>query len=424
MSSLRFGTAWVAALTMILPTTAAWSDDNAPAGNPTFYSDVLPIVQNNCQNCHRPAGANLGGLIAPMSLMDYKEVRPWAKSIAKEVASERMPPWHADERFDGTFHNERGLTESEIATVVRWAETGAAAGNPKDAPEPKVFPEREWSFGEPDLILEMPEEFFVADDIEDHYHNFTVEIPKELLPEDRWIQAVEYKPSGPVVHHIIGYAYPEGSEARADRGMVGGIAPGTEPRAFPDGYGLKLHSGGTFVFAMHYHKEAGPGSGVPDRSHVAFKFYPEDAKVRPLHIEPIGNHLFELPPGHPNWEVGGAQTFERPIEIIEYQPHMHLRGKDARYTAFYPDGKVEELLYVPNYDFNWQTSYEYPEPKTMPAGTRLEVTMHFDNSTGNPANPDPDQSIRFGGPTTDEMMLGWMSWAYADQDPQLASAVE
>lgn len=423
MLGLRFGLAVAMAAAALSPSISL-ADDNAPSGRPTFYSDVLPILQNNCQNCHRPAGANLGGLIAPMSLMDYSEVRPWAKSIASEVDSRRMPPWHADEKFNGVFHNERRLTESEVATVVRWVETGAAAGDPAAAPPAKVFPEQAWSFGEPDLVLDMPEEFFVADDIEDHYHNFTVQISEDQLPEDRWIQAIEYKASGPVVHHIIGYAYPPGSEARADRGMVGGIAPGTEPRVLPEGYGLKLHKGGTFVFAMHYHKEAGPGTGVKDRSQVAFKFYPREAKVKPLIIEPIGNHLFEVPPGHANWEVGSGETFKRPVEIIDYQPHMHLRGKDARYTAYYPDGKVEELLYVPAYDFNWQMSYEYPEPKHIPAGTRLEVTMHFDNSTDNAANPDPSKSIRFGGPTTDEMMLGWMSWAYADQEPILASAAD
>lgn len=423
MSSLRLVAA-LAAAALSLTALPARADDNAPSGRPTFYADVLPIMQNNCQNCHRPAGQNLGGLIAPMSLMDYAEARPWAKSIATEVSSKRMPPWHADEKFDGTFRNERRLSDQEIATVVRWAETGAAAGNPAEAPAPKVYPQTEWSFGQPDLVLAMPEEFLVGDDIEDHYHNFTVQLSEEQLPEDRWIQAVEYKASGPVVHHIIGYAYPAGAQARQDRGMIGGIAPGSEPRSFPDGYGLKLHKGGTFVFAMHYHKEPGPGTAVKDISHVAFKFYPKDAKVKPLTIAPIGNHLFEIPPGHPNWEVGGAQTFTRDIEILDLQPHMHLRGKDARYTAYLPDGTVEELLYVPRYDFNWQIGYEYPQPKRLPAGTRLEVTMHFDNSTNNPANPDPGKAIRFGGPTTDEMMLGWMNWAYADDEPRLASAAE
>jgi len=401
-------------------TSHVQADDAAPSGAPTFYKDVLPILQTNCQVCHRPSGANMGGMVAPMAFTSYAEVRPWAKSIALQVSQRTMPPWHAAAEFNGIFANERTLTDAEIGTIVRWVETGALPGNPADAPAPLAFSESEWGLGEPDLVLEMPEPFFVADEVEDVQPNISMVIPEELLPEDRWIKAMEFKPGSPVVHHIIGYAYLGQGDGLNTRGHLGGIAPGNDPESWPEGYGILLPKGSTFTFAMHYHKEKGPGTGTWDRSRVAFQFYPKGAKVRPVQTNPIGNRAFEIPPHHPDWTVGMARVFEKDTEILFLMPHMHMRGKAAQYVAYYPDGTSETLLRVDRYDFNWQTSYAYREPKLIPAGTRLEVTMRFDNSTANPSNPDPEKAVRFGGPTTDEMALGWLS--YVERD--LASASE
>jgi hypothetical protein len=202
-----------------------------------------------------------------------------------------------------------------------------------------------------------------------------------------------------------------GSNAAFGGSNIGGLAPGAEPRLMQEGYGVLLRKGSELRVSMHYHKEAGPGTGVYDQTKMGFFFYPKGAEVKPVNIAPIGNMDFEIPPGQGKWVVGMAQTFERPITILNYLPHMHLRGAAAEYTAFYPDGRSEVLLSVPRYDYNWQLAYEYPVPRTLPAGTRIEVKMVFDNSTNNLSNPDPAKAIRFGLETTAEMALGWMYWA-------------
>jgi len=407
--------------------TASADDDNAPATRVTFYKDVLPILQNNCQVCHRPSGADLGGMVAPMSLLTYEEARPWAKSIARQIDERQMPPWHATDQFHGVFANERTLKNEERATILEWVKQGAIAGNKADAPAPVAWSSTEWAIGEPDLILEMPGPFTVADDVEDLYVNFTVDTG---LTEDRWVRAMQFKPGSTVVHHIIGYVYNQGEvDFNNERGMIGGIAPGNDASAFADGYGFRLNAGSKFVFAMHYHKEKGPGTAAPDRSKVGLRFYPAGVAPKQVHIEAIGNMGFEVPPFHPEWTVGMAKTYDRDIKIHFLMPHMHLRGAYAKYTAFYPDGRVEELLEVPRYDFNWQTSYEYREPKLIPAGTRLEVLMKFNNTAerGSDNGFNPSRAVRFGGPTTDEMALGWLSYSYEGEEPaaeDVASATE
>ena len=181
----------------------------------TFTKDILPILQENCQDCHRPAGKNMSGMIAPMSLMTYQEVRPWAKAIARVSTSREMPPWDAAPQHHGEFSNENTLTEAQIATIVAWVEQRAPRGNPTDAPEPKVFPEG-WSMGEPDIVMSFPEPFFVEDDVQDLYHNVTFTIPEDKVSEDKWIKAIEFQPGSEVVHHII--AYVSDPEAYADDG--------------------------------------------------------------------------------------------------------------------------------------------------------------------------------------------------------------
>lgn len=363
----------------------------------TFYRDVMPILQENCQTCHRPYGLNLGGMVAPMAFTSYADVRPWAKAMAREVQAGNMPPWHASPEFHGVFSNERTLTEAEVATLVKWARSGAPRGNPADAPEPVVWPDGEWSLGTPDLVVKMTEPYFVEDDVEDLYVNFDVTLTAEMLPEARYVRASEARGGSQAVHHLI---------ARP----LGGMAPGGGHKVYPEGYGSRVEPGQVVTFNMHYHKEPGPGTGVWDQSMVAVWFH--DGPVRhEVVTRPVGNWTFEIPPGHPNWKVGASMVLEEDTTILAFAPHMHLRGKSARYVAFYPDGTRETLIDVPTYDFNWQTRYQYNELKEVPAGTRIEFTAHFDNSAGNAYNPAPDEVVRYGQPTTAEMMLGWMSWA-------------
>jgi len=252
--------------------------------------------------------------------------------------------------------------------------------------------------------MDMGQDFFVEDDVRDQYVNFETVITEEMLPEPRWIKAVEFRPGGPVVHHIIARPF-------------GGIAPGNDPTVHHDGFGTLVKPGATIRWNMHYHKEPGPGTGTWDRSSVALRFYPKDYK--PDHVmqsKSMGKFDFEIPPGDSNYVARTTAKFDRDALLLGYTPHMHLRGKSAHYLAKYPDGTEEVLLDVPRYDFNWQTHYKYPAGgKKIPAGTEIELTMAWDNSADNPSNPDPTATVVYGGPTTAEMMFGFVS--YADAEP-------
>jgi hypothetical protein len=254
-----------------------------------------------------------------------------------------------------------------------------------------------------------------------------IQIPlgEDILPEDRWLKGMECVAGSKVVHHIVVYAFGPGMERDPGPagvgGNLGGLAPGSEPEMARDGYGILLKKGTTLAVSMHYHKETGPGTGAWDQSKIGLHFYPKDAVIQNTQIAPIGNLNFEIPPGHPKWEVGMAHTLERPTTILSVLPHMHFRGAASKYVVFYPDGRQETLLQVDKYDYAWQHSYRFKEPKKLPAGARIEVQMWFDNSSNNPANPDPSKAVRFGGPTTDEMALGWMYYAFDDEKPSIAT---
>lgn len=394
----------VAASPTLLAATKA--DVEVPA-RPTFTKDVLPILQENCQACHRPQGLNLGGMVAPMPLTTYQEVRPWAKAIARAVKSRIMPPWHAAPEQHGVFLGERTLTDHQIETIARWAATGAGRGNPEDAPPPVEFPADDtgWAIGEPDLVVSLPEPFLVEDDVEDQYVTIPVKLTEEMLPEDRWIKAVEFRPGSEAVHHII---------ARP----LGGIAPGYQPRVYRDGISALLRKGTTVAFQMHYHKEPGPGTAVYDQSEVAVTFYEPGEVIRyVVEGDPLGTFRFVIPPGEGNYSDDTASyTFEKDAQILSFNPHMHLRGKAAKYVAVFPDGREEVLLHVPEYDFNWQTTYRFEEPVAVPKGTRIDLTLWWDNSAENEDNPDPTAEVRWGRPTTAEMGFGWMS--FIDAEPR------
>jgi len=403
--SLMFVAAFALALFIGAPASAE-------ASKVTFTKDVLPILQENCQDCHRPTGRNMSGMVAPMSFMSYQEVRPWAKAIARAVSDRMMPPWHASEATHDVFRNERTLTDAEVATIVTWVEQRAPRGNPKDAPEPMTFPEG-WYMGEPDLVLSFPEPFFVPDEAEDLYHNVNFDLTRDVLPEDQWVKGMEFMPGSEAVHHVISYAYTKGENGeRGERMHLGGLAPGTDDHSFPVGYGKLLPADSMFTFAMHYHKEPGAGTGQWDNTSVAMKFHDEEV-THAITTSPVAHGAFEIPPFHESWKVGGARIFEEDIDLLSLMPHTHLRGVYAKYTAFYPDGASEVLLEVPQYDFNWQTSYSYTDIKKLPAGTRIEWEIVYDNSESRATERgfNPERAVTFGQPTTDEMDLGWMSYA-------------
>lgn len=426
MSRLTKSAVMVLGAALVIAGAPAMAESSGPV---TFTKDVLPILQENCQTCHRKGGRNMSGMIAPMSFESYQETRPWAKAIAQVVDSREMPPWDASPNQHGIFKNERTLTAEEIDTILTWVKQGARQGNPADAPAPVKWNDG-WWMGEPDLVMSFPEPFLVEDDVQDLYHNVTLKLTEEQLPEDKWVSIAEFRPGSEVVHHIIAYvadpdseeytAAPEGENVEEDeeflrsRRMIGGLAPGTDPGYYPDGFGIPVKKGSELTFAMHYHKEAGPGTAVYDNSVIALKFTDE----KPSHemvITNIAHGAFEIPPRAKDWVVHGAETFDKDIVLLNLFPHMHLRGVGSTYTAFYPDGTSEVLLEVPNYDFNWQMYYHYKEPKLIPAGTRIEVELVYDNSPENAerAGFNPNRAVRFGGPTTDEMDLGWYTYAPA-----------
>jgi len=405
MTNLVRSAALAAVFTMVIAAIPAVANEITVPAKPTFYKDVLPILQENCQDCHRPGGKNMGGMVAPMAFIDYKDTRPWAKGIAKAVSTKQMPPWDASPEHAGVFEYERGLDDSEIEMVVRWAKTGASRGNEADGPAPLEFPDVEgWSIGEPDLIVRMPEPFFVPDDLLDATHYFKTTLTEEQLPKDRWIQKVEFHAGSTAVHHII--ATP-----------IGGIAPGNAPSVYRDGYSAKLKAGAEIVFNMHYHKEPGAGTGMWDQSEVGVVFYPEG--YVPDHVlttDPLGTFAINIPPHAKDYQATAQMTFQTDVLISQMMPHMHYRGVSAKYDLTYPDGKEEVLLNVPEYDFNWQTSYRFKEPKFVPKGTKVTLTGTWDNSEDNPFNPDPNQNVTWGEATHEEMMFGWISWTNPKED--------
>lgn len=403
---MRLGMAYPRILALIaVATTAALAALGfgivTGSSHPTFTKDVLPILQQKCQDCHRPNGLNLGGMVAPMAFLTYEDVQPWAPAIKVAVETRRMPPWHASPEQHGVFRNERYLTDQEISTIVRWVETGAPDGDPGDAPPPLTFASETtgWLIGEPDLIVRLPEPYLVTDEVQDEYVDFRVTISEAMLPEDRWVKAVEFRPGSKAIHHVI---------ARP----LGGIAPGYQPKVYPDGYSVVLRKGTTVNFQMHYHKTAGPGTAVYDQTEAAVVFYKPGEEIRHVvETESFGMYDFVIPAGDSNYSDSTSYTFEKDVHILWVNPHMHLRGKAARYVATFPDGRQEVLLHVARYDFNWQHTYYFREPVYAPKGTRVDLTLWWDNSSDNPANPDPTRDVRWGRPTTDEMGYGWMSLA-------------
>jgi hypothetical protein len=387
----------------------------AIAGPPaTFHKDVLPILEKRCQECHRP------GEIAPMSLLTYADTRPWAKSIREAVLTRKMPPWFADTKY-GHFANDRALSQSEIDTLVNWVDGGATEGDPKDAPQPREWPQG-WAIGTPDAIFEMPKPFPIP-------AQGTIDYQYIIIPthfsSDRWIQKVEVRPSYTrVVHHAVVYIREPGSKWL--EGQPGSVAfslplaksfttsdvlmvytPGNSLDQWKRGMAKKIKAGSDLVLQMHY---TASGQKVMDRTRIAVVFAKEPPKQAVLTLQ-MGNDKFLIPPGDPSYRVSVSGTLPNDALLISLFPHMHLRGKAFEYAVVRPNGNNETLLKINGYDFNWQLNYRLSEPRLIPAGTRLLWTAYFDNSSNNPRNPDPGAEVRFGEQSWEEMMIGFFDVA-------------
>jgi len=399
----------------------------APSTEPTFYKDVLPVLQKNCQSCHRPGEAG------PMSFLSYESTKPWAKAIKTAVLQKKMPPWFADPHY-GKFSNDRTLAEADVKTLVAWTDGGAKAGNAKDAPKAIQFAEG-WMIGKPDMIFEIPTAVNVpAEGTIDYQY---VRLPTNFT-EDRYVQFAEAVPSDREhCHHIIAFIREAGSPWMKDApigtpfvpsheppppqqgnkrgggegggGGVGGgdflagYAPGTIPDTLKPGQAKLIPKGADIIFQLHYTANGKPGS---DKSRVGVIFSKVAPTERVLTLAAT-NPKFAIPAGDPNYRVDSKITLQEDSTLEMMLPHMHLRGKDFEFTVVYPDGRKEVLLSVPHYSFSWQLSYYLDKPLRLPAGTTIECTAHYDNSPNNPFNPDPNKEVRFGEQSWDEMMFGF-----------------
>ena len=394
-------------------TTAPAAGVNAP----TFTHDIGPILYANCVECHR------AGEIAPMSLITYAEVRPWAKAIARQVSSGVMPPWHADAPH-GTFRNERSLTSEQKDLIERWVSAGAPEGDPSELPAAPAFAAG-WRIGQPDAVFEMQEDYAVPAKGTIEYENFY--IPTNFTGE-KWLKAVEARPGNrALVHHILVYyeAPSDGSPApgvllpnRQDRRLpprapgqrpaqrselptrlLATYAPGTNPQVFPAGTALRLAPGGRLHLQMHY---TATGTAGSDRSKVGMIFA-DAPPAEEVGVSEFLNGTFTIPAGAADHQVSTEVEFGRDATLWGLFPHTHVRGKRWSYTLELPDGSSKVILSVPRYDFNWQTYYMFQEPIQIPKGARLRSTAWYDNSAANRSNPDPTVDVKWGDQTWEEM---------------------
>jgi hypothetical protein len=399
-----------------------------PSSTPTFAKDVAPILQRSCQVCHRPDS------MAPMSLLTYNDVRPWARSIKAKVANREMPPWYIDKTVGiKKFKNDASLSDEEIGLIAKWADAGAPLGNPADMPPPRVFDDFDrWHIGQPDLIVKLPQDIVVPAQGPDRWLDVLVD---SGLTEDRYLQAVETKPSKGfrVVHHSV--TDMRDSEAAAAGGAIAGqflneYALGKNGDVFPEGAARLFKAGTKINFNLHLHSI---GEATPANVEVALKFYPKG--YTPKYLESTntvgnsGERELDIPPNTDNVRSDGYTVLTQPVRLLSFQPHMHNRGKSMCVEAIFPPTsagntpagalnaasavpRVETLSCVDRYQFAWHIVYLYDDDQQplLPAGTILHTIGYHNNTSSNKFNPDPDNLITFGQRTIDDMSFAWMSW--------------
>jgi peroxiredoxin/mono/diheme cytochrome c family protein len=367
-------------------------------GAVTYAADVSRVIQEKCQSCHRP------NQVGPFSLLSYDDARKHSAMIREVVDDRRMPPWHADPRY-GHFSNDRSLTAKERATLLAWVDQGTPLGDLKDLPAPRTFPQG-WSIGQPDIVFELPETYYVPAQGVVSYVYFR--IPTNFK-EDRWIQAAEAVPGDPsVVHHIVVYLM-DRSRGGPGRGRgpgehFCGYAPGDLGTILPEGTAKKIPAGAELILQVHYTPN---GRVRTDRSKVGFIF----AKTKPArqaYTIGIANPDLMLPAERDDIAVSSQIVLPQDMRLVSFMPHMHLRGKDFKYTITKPGEAPQVVLSVPAYDFGWQTYYVLKEPILLPKETLIDCLAHFDNSSNNPYNPDPKKMVRWGEQTFEEMMIGYV----------------
>jgi mono/diheme cytochrome c family protein len=397
------------------------------ASNVTFTKDVAPIVQQHCQSCHRP------GEGTPFSMLSYEEARPWAIAMKRMVVTRAMPPWFEDGHTE-KFENNRSLTQAQIDTIAAWVDAGAPKGDPKDMPPALDFV-KGWTIPKPDKIYQLPRAFSVpATGILDYQY---VILPTGFT-KDTWVQDVEAAPTDrSVVHHIVAYVRTPGSNYFKDQpkgeffvappaktgekaakddvpsDWLVGYAPGQPPDMFVPGQAKLIPAGSDIVLEVHYMPE---GKASTDQSNVGLVLAKEAPTERVMTLQ-AGNEKFKIPPGDPDYRVDASYTFRREVTLLGLHPHMHMRGKDMSYRLVFPNGETRSILNVPHYNWHWQLWYNLAKPITLPAGTRVECTAHYDNSANNPENPDPSKTVTWGQQSFDEMMVCFFNVAFPADTP-------
>jgi hypothetical protein len=399
------------------------------APGPTFHKDVEPILQEHCQECHRP------GEIGPMPLLTYEQARPWARAIKASVLKNQMPPWPADARY-GKFSNDRSLTKQQIATLTAWADANAPEGAKSDAPQPRTWVEG-WNIGKPDAVVQMPKPIDVpaAGEIEYQY----IVVPTGFT-EDKWVQSVEIRPSDrTVVHHAVIFIRPPGDRwlSGAQPGVPfvptvntpsqrfnntqGGFndvltiyTPGMVPDEWKPGEAKQIKAGSDIVFQMHY---TASGKAGQDQTKIGLMFAKEPPTRRIITVGAL-NNVFKIPAGDGNFKAEATVPVVNPMTVVSLFPHLHLRGKAFQYEVIYPTGETETILKVDNWSLSWQLSYKLAKPLELQPGTKIKATAWWDNSPNNPANPDPTKEVHWGEQSWEEMMIGFMDVAV---DPELTN---
>jgi len=423
---LVFGGAFASLLFWMSGSSAQDAPTTKP---PTFYRDVLPILEQHCQSCHRAGG------IAPMPFETYEETRPFAGAIRRATQEKSMPPWFADSNV-GQFSNDPSLRPAELATLAAWAEAKSPAGETKDA-RPSRRRTESWSIPKADLVLKMPQAVALpaSGDIE-----YTYEIVPTNFKEDRWVQMAEVLPMlRSNVHHAVVYVRPPDSnwlrhapvgvpftastltdpEDRrgahwTDSDVLLVYAPGSSPDAWPEKMAKFVPAGSDLVFQMHY---TANGHAASDQSSIGLIFSKHAPEQRVLTLQLTNDH-FVIPPGAPDYRVEARGTLPNDATLLSFFPHMHLRGKRFEYNVIRkktradgkPEYEIEPLLRV-NYHFHWQMSYRLAEPRLLGAGTALQAVAWYDNSKANAHNPDAEAEVHWGEQTYDEMMVGFFDVA-------------
>lgn len=366
----------------------------------TYSRHIAPLFQKRCVECHRE------GEIGPFSLMSYRDTVGWGETIREVTGAGRMPPWFADPKH-GKFSNDMRLSPEEKQLIDQWVKAGCPEGDPADLPPAPTFTVG-WNIPEPDLVLKMSDRsFHVPAEGTIDYKHYVID-PK--FTEDKWVVASEARPGNrSVVHHILVFLKPPGQHVELVRGsLLAAYAPGMPPRLLPKGMAKKIPAGSKIILQIHY---TANGSPQEDISTLGLKFCDAKDVVQRVESGWATNMLFAIPPKAGNYPVGAVYQFSEDRILFNLTPHMHVRGKAFRFEAEYPDGRREILLDVPRFDFNWQLEYELAVPKVMPKGTRLKCLAHFDNSTENLSNPNPNRWVTFGEQTWDEMMIGFFTVA-------------